>query len=190
MPRRRPPRAPPSRPPRQMPCASPMASTSRSTCNTGSGLSMVASGDFGRSFEYGRPVTEVIGDRLWLTILLSLGAIVVTWGLALADRHLLRGAAILDRRLRLHLPRLHRPGHPQLPAGADRDVFRTASCSASASAACSPPTSNWRHGAGPRSSTCCSICRCRADPLAAPAPRSSCASCAPTCWMSCAGPTW
>ncbi len=46
-------------------------------------LSMVAVGDFGRSFEYGRPVTEVIGDRLWLTVLLSLGAIVVTWGLAL-----------------------------------------------------------------------------------------------------------
>ena len=41
------------------------------------------SGNFGRSFEYGRPVTEVIGDRLWLTMLLSLGAIVVTWGLAL-----------------------------------------------------------------------------------------------------------
>ncbi len=46
-------------------------------------LSMVATGNFGRSFEYGRPVTEVIGDRLWLTVLLSLGAIVVTWGLAL-----------------------------------------------------------------------------------------------------------
>jgi peptide/nickel transport system permease protein len=46
-------------------------------------LGMIASGDFGRSFEYGRPVTEVIGDRLWLTVLLSLGAIVVTWGLAL-----------------------------------------------------------------------------------------------------------
>jgi peptide/nickel transport system permease protein len=46
-------------------------------------LCMVASGDFGRSFEYGRPVVEVIGDRLWLTVVLSLGAIVVTWGLAL-----------------------------------------------------------------------------------------------------------
>ena len=30
-----------------------------------------------------RSVTEVIGDRLWLTVALSLGAIVVTWGLAL-----------------------------------------------------------------------------------------------------------
>jgi peptide/nickel transport system permease protein len=46
-------------------------------------LSLVAQGDFGQSFEYGRPVVEVIGDRLWLTILLSLGAIIVTWGLAL-----------------------------------------------------------------------------------------------------------
>ncbi len=46
-------------------------------------LDHVVRGDFGQSFEYGRPVTEVIGDRLWLTILLSLGAIVVTWGLAL-----------------------------------------------------------------------------------------------------------
>jgi peptide/nickel transport system permease protein len=46
-------------------------------------LAMVGTGNFGRSFEYGRPVTEVIGDRLWLTVLLSLGAIVVTWGLAL-----------------------------------------------------------------------------------------------------------
>jgi peptide/nickel transport system permease protein len=50
-------------------------------------LAMVASGDFGRSFEYGRPVTEVIGDRLWLTVLLSLGAVVVTWGLALVRQY-------------------------------------------------------------------------------------------------------
>ena len=47
-----------------------------------------------------------------------------------ADRHLLRGAAILARRLRLHLPRLHRPGHAELPAGIDRDVFRTSAGSA------------------------------------------------------------
>lgn len=46
-------------------------------------LSHIVQFDFGQSFEYGRPVTEVIGDRLWLTIVLSLGAIVVTWGLAL-----------------------------------------------------------------------------------------------------------
>lgn len=46
-------------------------------------LALVVHGNFGISFEYGRPVTEVIGDRLWLTIALSLLAIIVTWGLAL-----------------------------------------------------------------------------------------------------------
>jgi len=46
-------------------------------------LNLIVHGEFGQSFEYGRPVTEVIGDRLWLTVLLSLGAIIVTWGLAL-----------------------------------------------------------------------------------------------------------
>ena len=46
-------------------------------------VSLVARGEFGVSFEFGRPVVEVIGDRLWLTILLSIGAIIVTWGIAL-----------------------------------------------------------------------------------------------------------
>lgn len=46
-------------------------------------LSLVSHGDFGLSFEFGRPVTEVIGDRLWLTIVMSIGAIIVTWGIAL-----------------------------------------------------------------------------------------------------------
>jgi peptide/nickel transport system permease protein len=43
----------------------------------------VVRGDFGMSMEWGRPVTEVLGDRLWLTVLVSLLAILVTWGLAL-----------------------------------------------------------------------------------------------------------
>jgi peptide/nickel transport system permease protein len=33
--------------------------------------------------EWGRPVTEVIGDRLWLTVVVSISAILVTWGIAL-----------------------------------------------------------------------------------------------------------
>ncbi len=43
----------------------------------------IISGDFGESMEWRRPVTEVIGDRIWLTLLLSLSALIVTWGLAL-----------------------------------------------------------------------------------------------------------
>ena len=46
-------------------------------------LALIARGEFGVSFEFGRPVTEVIGDRLWLTILISILAVVVTWGIAL-----------------------------------------------------------------------------------------------------------
>ncbi|MGE3743392.1 MAG: ABC transporter permease [Geminicoccaceae bacterium] len=46
-------------------------------------VGLISRGEFGISFEFGRPVTEVIGDRLWLTILLSIGAIFVTWGIAL-----------------------------------------------------------------------------------------------------------
>lgn len=39
-------------------------------------------GDFGYSFEYRLPVTEVVGDRLWLTILVSVLTIAFTWALA------------------------------------------------------------------------------------------------------------
>ena len=46
-------------------------------------ISRVVTGDFGESMEWRRPVVEVIGDRIWLTLLLSLAALILTWGLAL-----------------------------------------------------------------------------------------------------------
>lgn len=39
-------------------------------------------GDFGYSFEHQRPVSEVVGNRLWLTILVSFFTIIVTWVIA------------------------------------------------------------------------------------------------------------
>ena len=39
-------------------------------------------GDFGYSFEYSLPVTEVVGDRLFLTILISVVTIFFTWLIA------------------------------------------------------------------------------------------------------------
>ncbi|MBP2551527.1 peptide/nickel transport system permease protein [Neorhizobium galegae] len=39
-------------------------------------------GDFGYSFEYRMPVTDVVGDRLWLTVLVSTVTIILTWLLA------------------------------------------------------------------------------------------------------------
>jgi peptide/nickel transport system permease protein len=39
-------------------------------------------GDFGYSFEYRLPVRDVVGDRLWLTVLVSFVTIIVTWVIA------------------------------------------------------------------------------------------------------------
>ncbi len=39
-------------------------------------------GDFGYSFEYRLPVNEVVGDRLWLTVVLSVMTIIFTWAMA------------------------------------------------------------------------------------------------------------
>lgn len=46
-------------------------------------MGMVLQGRFGMALEWGRPVSEVIGDRLWLTMVVSIAAIVFTWLLAL-----------------------------------------------------------------------------------------------------------
>jgi peptide/nickel transport system permease protein len=39
-------------------------------------------GDFGYSFEYQLPVSEVVGDRLWLTVMVSFFTIIFTWLIA------------------------------------------------------------------------------------------------------------
>ena len=46
-------------------------------------MSRIVVRDFGVSMEWRRPVTEVIGDRLWLTVVLSFAALILTWGIAL-----------------------------------------------------------------------------------------------------------
>ncbi|MFJ6321773.1 MULTISPECIES: ABC transporter permease [unclassified Rhizobium] len=39
-------------------------------------------GDFGYSFEYQLPVSDVVGDRLWFTVLVSVTTILLTWLIA------------------------------------------------------------------------------------------------------------
>jgi peptide/nickel transport system permease protein len=46
-------------------------------------LGQVLRGDFGLSMEWQRPVAEVIGDRLWMTVVLSFAALLLTWAVAL-----------------------------------------------------------------------------------------------------------
>ena len=45
-------------------------------------------GDFGFSFEYRLPVSDVVGDRLLLTILVSMVTIIFTWIIALSLIHI------------------------------------------------------------------------------------------------------
>ena len=46
-------------------------------------MKQVVQGRFGMALEWRRPVSEVIGDRLWLTMVVSVAAILLTWLLAL-----------------------------------------------------------------------------------------------------------
>lgn len=46
-------------------------------------MGLIMTGNFGMAMEYGRPVADVIGDRLTLTMIVSFAAIMFTWGLAL-----------------------------------------------------------------------------------------------------------
>src|SRR5438270_4584747 len=39
----------------------------------------IAQGDFGYSFEYQMPVRDVVGGRVWFTMLLSSATMLVTW---------------------------------------------------------------------------------------------------------------
>jgi len=46
-------------------------------------MKLVMQGNFGMALEWRRPVSEVIGDRLWLTMIVSVAAVILTWALAL-----------------------------------------------------------------------------------------------------------
>lgn len=46
-------------------------------------MGQISRGNFGRSLEWQVPVLDIIGDRLWLTMAVSVSAVLFTWGLAL-----------------------------------------------------------------------------------------------------------
>lgn len=46
-------------------------------------MEQISRGNFGRSLEWRAPVLDMIGDRLWLTMAVSVSAVLFTWGLAL-----------------------------------------------------------------------------------------------------------
>ena len=46
-------------------------------------MEQILKGNLGMSMEWRRPVLEVIGDRIWFTLIISLSAILLTWAIAL-----------------------------------------------------------------------------------------------------------
>jgi peptide/nickel transport system permease protein len=46
-------------------------------------MGLMLQGNFGMAMEWGRPVSDVIGDRMSLTVVISVAAIVFTWAVAL-----------------------------------------------------------------------------------------------------------
>ena len=46
-------------------------------------MGLIMTGNFGMAMEWNRPVADVIGDRMTLTMVVSIAAIIFTWGLAL-----------------------------------------------------------------------------------------------------------
>ena len=46
------------------------------------GFSGLLQGDLGFSFEYSKPVNDVVGDRIWLSVIVSLATILFTWVVA------------------------------------------------------------------------------------------------------------
>jgi peptide/nickel transport system permease protein len=45
-------------------------------------MRQILRGNFGMSMEYNRPVIDVIGDRIWLTVVVSVASLLLTWVVA------------------------------------------------------------------------------------------------------------
>ena len=116
-------------------------------------------GDLGNSYSFQIPVAELVGARLPLTVLVSVLTMVVTFLLAVPDRHLLGHSSILARGLHGYRIRLHRAGHPQLHARPAVDVDFAQLVRFPHHRACSPPNTWINRGAWPSLATCCCTCR-------------------------------
>ncbi len=109
------------------------------------------------SMEWRRPVTEVIGERLWLTVVVSVAALILTWVLALpigiysAVRQYSPGdyAATFVGFIGLAVPNF---------LLALVLLYLGFTCSTPTSGGCSPWSSRTPRGAGPGRGTCSSIC--------------------------------
>jgi peptide/nickel transport system permease protein len=118
-------------------------------------------GDFGLSFEWQQPVGDLIWERMALTLLLTVSALLMTWGIALpigvfsavkkysiAD-YVVTGLSFLGLAV------------PELPAGAGADVHRRGAFRAGRRRPVLRAVPVTHPGASTRSSTCSSTCGSR-----------------------------
>ena len=110
-------------------------------------MKLIVHGNFGMSMEWRRPVTEVIGERLWLTVVVSVAALHPHLGPGAAHRHLLGGPPVLDRRLRRR--RSSASSASPSPTSCSPWCCSTSAscCSTPTSAGCSRPSCRTRRGA-------------------------------------------
>ncbi len=85
-------------------------------------MESIVRGDLGLSLEYQRPNTELIGERLLVTLLLALFAFVITWVVAIPAGIYSAMHKNTIAGLPLRGPELRRRGHAELHAGAHPDV--------------------------------------------------------------------
>ena len=117
-------------------------------------VSGLVQGDLGYSFEYDRPVSDIIGERLLLTFVVSFGVDPLHLADGVSDRRLLGDPPVQLGRPRAHAPRLPRPGDAELPARADPDVhllhlLRDERGRASSRRTCRTPPWSWARVVGP-----------------------------------------
>ena len=66
-------------------------------------MGLIMQGNFGMAMEWGRPVSDVIGDRLSLTMVISVAAIIFTWVIALPIGIYSAVLPVFVPRLRVHV---------------------------------------------------------------------------------------
>ena len=120
-------------------------------------ISGVLQGDFGISFEWQQPVSNLIWERMALSVTLALSTLLFTWAVAFpigiysAVRKYSIGDYVVTG------DRLHRPRHAELPGRARADVHRRRLFRRRRLRPVLRASTRRRPGPGPRSSTCSPI---------------------------------
>ena len=87
-------------------------------------ITQVVRGEFGFSYDWQRPVRDLIGERLALTFTIAILSAAFTYAVAIPIGIYSATHQYSNRRLCRLNHRLHRAGHPQFHAGADHALYR------------------------------------------------------------------